>query len=150
MDAVARSLGGEHGAGGQALGRHQDRHLLGRGLEDRAGHGSTDQHQGDAEADLPRTALVGGGRDPQTTGRLSPVGGVREGGTGGGGGDGHGTPVLQLFTDSIWATSREVAPWVVRLGEHPAEPLGPVQATLQVMVAVIGKAASFGLPSGEG
>jgi hypothetical protein len=60
------------------------------------------------------------------------------------------TPVLQLFTDSIWATSREVAPWVVRLGSTPAEPSGPVQAMLQVIVAVIGKAASFGFPSGEG
>ena len=60
------------------------------------------------------------------------------------------TPVLQLFTDSIWATLREVTPRVVRLDRAPAEPLGPAQATVQVMVAVIGKAASFGLPSGEG
>jgi hypothetical protein len=43
-----------------------------------------------------------------------------------------------------------VIPWVVRLGKAPAEPFGPDQATVQVMVAVIGKAASFGLPSDEG
>ena len=60
------------------------------------------------------------------------------------------TPVPQLLTDSIWATSREVAPRVVRLGRAPADPSGPAQVTVQVMVAVMGKAASFGLPSGEG
>ena len=149
MVAVARSLGGEHGAGRQALGRDQDRHLLGRGLEHRSGHRGTDQHQGDAEADLPGTALVGGGGQTKTTARLDRravaakadrVGAVVA----------IGTPVLQLFTDSIWATFNEDVPWVVRLGSAPADPLGPAQATLQVTVAVIGKAASFGLPSGEG
>ena len=61
-----------------------------------------------------------------------------------------GSPVLQLFTDSIWATLSEDVPWVVRLGRAPPDPSGPAQATVQVTVAVTGKAASLGLPSGEG
>jgi hypothetical protein len=55
-----------------------------------------------------------------------------------------------LFTDSIWATFKEVDASVVRLGSAPADPSGPDQATVHVTVAVTGKAASFGLPSGVG
>jgi len=53
-----------------------------------------------------------------------------------------------LLTDSIWATFNEVDAWMVRLGNEPADPAGPDQTTVHVTVAVIGKAASFGLPSG--
>ena len=45
---------------------------------------------------------------------------------------------------------REVAPRVVMLGKTLPDPFGPAQVTAQVIVAVTGNAASFGLPSGEG
>ncbi len=83
----------------------------------RSGHGRAHQHQGDAEADLPRTALVG----PVDEIRRPPAGSRPSGGGGEGGRAGAvvmaiGSPVPQLLTDSIWATSSEVVPWVVRLG----------------------------------
>ncbi len=56
-----------------------------------------------------------------------------------------GSPVLQLFTDSIWATFSEDVPSVVRLGSAPAEPSGPAQATVHVTVAVIGKGGVVGI-----
>jgi hypothetical protein len=55
-----------------------------------------------------------------------------------------------LLTDSIWATRNEEVPTVVKLGNTPAEPFGPAQATVHVTVAVTVKAASFGLPSALG
>ena len=63
---------------------------------------------------------------------------------------GHGSSRSQLLTDSIWATRNEEVPTVVRLGKEPADPVGPAQRTVHVTVAVIGKAASFGLPFGVG
>ena len=80
--------GGEDGAGRQALGRHDDRHSLGRGLEQRAGYRRAHEHQRDAEADLPGAALVGAGGQAQAA-----AGSRRSAGTEGGrcrrGGCGH-------------------------------------------------------------
>ena len=99
----------EDGASGQALGRHDDGHPFGRGLEQRSGYRRTHEDQSDAEADLPGAALVGPGDQAQTTARLGLRRG-HEGGSGGGGGCDHRISVPQLFTDSIWATFSEDVP----------------------------------------
>ncbi len=73
--AVARSLGGEHGAGRQALGGDQDRHLLAEDSKTRSGDCGAHEHQSHAEADLPGTALVGGDEVSEDRRRASPSGG---------------------------------------------------------------------------
>ena len=150
IDAGGEVAGGEDGAGRQALGRHDDGHLL---ADDWNSAPATAAHT--STRATPRPICQGrrwwvGGRDRSPPAGSRPSGGDAKAGRVGAVVMAMETPVPQLLTDSIWATLSEVDAWVVRLGNAPAEPSGPAQATVHVMVAVIGKAASLGLPSGEG
>ena len=93
MVAVTEVARGQDGAGRQGLGRHHDRHPFGRGLEQCSGHRRAHEHQSDAEADLPGTALVVPGGQPQTAPGLVDRRG-REGGPGGRRDVAIGPPVL--------------------------------------------------------